>query len=100
MSCAEWVVGVRFDLAVAAARPSLERLARLRRACPEAASVAFVAGDPCYDRLVVSAGLRDTYRRALGVGDRRLVAVTSAPGLKVCCWSSASPPRRFRRRSG
>jgi hypothetical protein len=129
---------VRFDLAIAAARPSLERLhapvltvshgigygkytigwpgpgpqaprevfglerstlvhrgrvvasaigvstqqmlARLRRACPEAAPVAFVAGDPCYDRLVASARSREAYRQALGVGDRTLVAVSSTWG--------------------
>jgi len=59
-------------------------LAALRKSCPEALPVAVVAGDICYDRLVVSASLRDDYRRALGVADdERLVTVSST-------WSTAS----------
>jgi hypothetical protein len=53
---------------------------RLQRSCPEAAAVAVVAGDPCYDRLVASMPLRDGYREALGVGGRKLVAVSSTWG--------------------
>nr|CTQ95834.1 hypothetical protein [Kibdelosporangium sp. MJ126-NF4] len=53
----------------------------LARQCPEALRVAFVAGDPCYDRMVVSAGLRASYRAALGVPDEhRLLVVTSTWG--------------------
>jgi hypothetical protein len=67
-------------VAAAIAVPTQRMLERLARACPEAAPVAFVAGDPCFDRLVASAGSRDAYRRALGVGDRTLVAVSSTWG--------------------
>jgi hypothetical protein len=67
-------------VASAIAVPTRRMLQRLARACPEAASAAFVAGDPCYDRLVASAGSRDAYRRALRMGDRRLVAVSSTWG--------------------
>jgi hypothetical protein len=53
---------------------------RLTQVCPEAAPVAVVAGDPCYDRLIASLQRRDAYREALGVGDRKLVAVSSTWG--------------------
>jgi len=36
-----------------------------------------VAGDPCFDRILVSAPFRRRYRTALGAGDRRLVFVSS-----------------------
>jgi hypothetical protein len=53
----------------------------LAEQCPEALPRAVVAGDPCYDRMVVSAGLRAAYRAALGVPrDGRLVVVTSTWG--------------------
>lgn len=56
-------------------------LAHLRRSCPEAARVAVLAGDPCYDRLAASLSMRQAYREALGAGDgRKLVAVTSTWG--------------------
>jgi hypothetical protein len=60
--------------------PTGRDLERMRSTCPEAMPVAVVAGDPCYDRLAASLPLRDTYRRALGVGDRKLVAVSSTWG--------------------
>jgi hypothetical protein len=47
---------------------------------PAAAQVAVVGGDPCYDRLDASLHLRETYRRKLGVRDRKLVVVTSTWG--------------------
>jgi hypothetical protein len=52
----------------------------LARAFPEAATAAIVGGDPCYDRLAASAGLRETYRQSLGVQGRKLIAVTSTWG--------------------
>lgn len=56
----------------------------LRRSCPEALPNAVVAGDICFDRMLVSEPLRDEYRRALGVGDgQRLVTVSST-------WSTES----------
>jgi hypothetical protein len=58
-----------------------ERVAQLKRSCPEAVAAAFVAGDPCFDRLVASLPLRDTYRRALGVSaGQKLVVVSSTWG--------------------
>lgn len=60
--------------------PTGRELARLRHACPPAASVAVVGGDPCYDRIAASLPFRDSYRKALGVGDRILVAVSSTWG--------------------
>jgi hypothetical protein len=60
-------------------------LARLTRACPEAAPVAVVAGDPCCDRLVASLPHREAFREALGVGDRKLVAVSSTWVRDRCC---------------
>lgn len=60
--------------------PTKRDLARLRRTCPEAAPVAEVAGDPAYDRLVASQPFREIYRQALGVGERKLVVVSSTWG--------------------
>jgi hypothetical protein len=52
----------------------------LTHACPPAADVALVAGDPCYDRLYASLGLRRQFRNALDVDDRQLVVVASTWG--------------------
>lgn len=58
-----------------------DRLAQLRRSCPEAVPAAVIAGDPYYDRLVASLPLRDAYRKALRVrDDQKLVLVTSTWG--------------------
>lgn len=58
-----------------------DRVAQLRRSCPEAVPAAIVAGDPCHDRLVASLPLRRAYRRALGVrDDQKLILVTSTWG--------------------
>jgi hypothetical protein len=67
-------------IASASIMPTRSQLERLRRSCPEAASLAVVAGDPCYDRLAVSLPAREAYRRALGTGDRKLVALSSTWG--------------------
>jgi hypothetical protein len=66
--------------------PTRHQVERLRRSCPEAAAIAVVAGDPSYDRLAASMPERDSYRRALGVGERKLVAVSSTwgPGSLLC----------------
>jgi hypothetical protein len=60
--------------------PTARHLGRLRRGCPEAASIATVAGDPAFDRLEASLALRERYRHALGTADRTLVAVSSTWG--------------------
>jgi hypothetical protein len=58
-----------------------EQLDRLRLSCPEAVPAAVVAGDPCFDRMLASFPLRDTYRAALGVrSGQRLVVVSSTWG--------------------
>lgn len=54
--------------------------AQLARACPDAARVAFVGGDPTFDRLAASTDARAAYRRALDAEDRRLVVVSSTWG--------------------
>lgn len=82
-----------------------DRVAQLRRSCPEAVPAVVIAGDPCYDRLMASLPLRDAYRRALGVrDDQRLVVVTStwgersllgqAPGILARLMSEL--PHRYR----
>lgn len=55
-------------------------LAHLTRSCPEAAPVAVLAGDPCYDRLAASLDYCAAYRSALGVAGRKLVVVSSTWG--------------------
>ncbi|MFD0924084.1 hypothetical protein ACFQ16_30455 [Saccharopolyspora rosea] len=58
-----------------------EQLDRLRRHCPEAVDAALVAGDPCFDRMLASRPLRETYRRRLGARpDQRVVVVSSTWG--------------------
>jgi hypothetical protein len=56
-----------------------ERQRRLiEQRCPEALPVVVVGGDPCFDRLAASGGLRDCYRRALNVDrGQQLVLVSS-----------------------
>lgn len=60
--------------------PASRDLARLRHACPAAVPQAVVGGDPCYDRLAASLPLRQGYRRALDLGAKKLVTVTSTWG--------------------
>lgn len=67
-------------IASAIVLPTRTQVERLRRSCPEAARIAVVAGDPCFDRLVASMPLREDYRGALGVGERTLVVVSSTWG--------------------
>ncbi|MDI2032283.1 hypothetical protein QFW96_26935 [Saccharopolyspora sp. TS4A08] len=55
--------------------PSQER--QLLEACPEIAGSTAVTGDPTYDQLRASLPLRDRYRRKLGLGDRKLVLLSS-----------------------
>jgi hypothetical protein len=57
------------------------QLRMLEAQCPPALAVAVVAGDPCFDQLLVSTRLREDYRWALGVRPgRELVLVTSTWG--------------------
>jgi hypothetical protein len=78
---AEWLLdgGELIPSAVVLSHP--EQLARLVRACPQAADVAILAGDPCFDRMLASRPLRASYRRALGADPvQRLVVVSSTWG--------------------
>jgi hypothetical protein len=59
-------------------------LAVLGRQCPEALPVAEVAGDPCYDQILVSGPRRADYRRALGVRPGTRLVVTAST------WGAAS----------
>ncbi len=78
----------------------------LARQCPEALGAALVAGDPSYDRLLASSGLRSDYRAALGVaGEQRLVVVASTWGRHsllsryqdlLCRLARQLDPRRYR----
>lgn len=53
----------------------------LARQCPEALPAAMVAGDPCYDRMLASERMRETYREALGIPPgHQLLVVTSTWG--------------------
>ncbi|MFE1175192.1 hypothetical protein [Streptomyces sp. NPDC058773] len=55
-----------------------EQWERLRRVCPEAASAAVLAGDPCFDRMLAGRPYRERFRRALGVRrGQRLVVLNS-----------------------
>ncbi len=60
--------------------PTEQDRVRLARACPEAAPVAVVAGDPCYDRLAASLPQREVYRQALGALGRKVAVVSSTWG--------------------
>jgi hypothetical protein len=56
-------------------------LANLTEACPEAASRAFMMGDPSFDRMLASQSYRQRYREALGVRDsQKLVLVSTSWG--------------------
>ncbi|MFC3998218.1 hypothetical protein ACFOVU_19995 [Nocardiopsis sediminis] len=55
-----------------------EQLDRLAEGCKDALPIAFIAGDPCYDRLLASAPRRLDHRHALGlVPGQRLITVNS-----------------------
>ncbi|WP_232376468.1 hypothetical protein [Amycolatopsis aidingensis] len=57
-----------------------QQRALLRAACPPAAERAVVIGDPCHDRMRVSAHRTPHYREALGTGERLLVVLCSTWG--------------------
>ncbi|HZR49870.1 MAG TPA: hypothetical protein VFB06_10160 [Streptosporangiaceae bacterium] len=73
-------------IAAAIVLPTRWQEQMLRRSCPEAAPIAVVAGDPCFDRLSASLRAREAYRRALGIAGKKLVAVSSTwgPGSLLC----------------
>ncbi|WP_394617190.1 hypothetical protein JNUCC0626_47570 [Lentzea sp. JNUCC 0626] len=77
----EWLLHQGRPIASSLVLSHPEQLDRLRQSCPEAAAVAVVAGDPCFDRMLASTPLRSLYRDALGVGSsQRLILVSSTWG--------------------
>ncbi|SIO87501.1 hypothetical protein [Nocardiopsis sp. JB363] len=55
-----------------------EQFDRLAQGCPDALPLAFLSGDPCYDRLLAGVPHRLTYRKALGLRPgQKLVVVNS-----------------------
>jgi hypothetical protein len=55
-----------------------EQFARLAEGCPDAAPRAFIAGDPCYDRIAASLPRRLHYRHAFHLATgQRLITVAS-----------------------
>ncbi|MFE1591955.1 hypothetical protein [Nocardia sp. NPDC058705] len=56
--------------------------AQLAAASPHAAACTAIVGDPTYDRLLASLGLRTRYRAAFGTGDRTLVTLASTWGTE------------------
>ncbi|MEU6559236.1 hypothetical protein [Nocardia nova] len=61
----------------------VDQLAQLAQAAPAAVPAAVVVGDPCFDRIVASLPFRARYRDALGIGERKLIYVSST-------WSQTS----------
>jgi hypothetical protein len=58
-------------------------LTRLAELTPAATDIAFVAGDPAYDRMIASTHLRSRYRRALGIEPgQKLVALCTTWSLR------------------
>ena len=55
-----------------------EQVGRLAAAVPEALPAAFVAGDPCFDRILASTSRRPSYRQALGCDDNTTLIVASS----------------------
>ncbi|QUQ68101.1 hypothetical protein [Kutzneria sp. CA-103260] len=55
-----------------------EQVARLAATVPEALPAAYVAGDPCFDRILASTGRRPIYRAALGCDDDTTLIVASS----------------------
>lgn len=77
------------SLPAAVVVPHHAELDELKRSCPEALHVARVTGDPAHDRIVTSLGLRETYRRALGLSDGQKLVVA------VSTWGPQSSFSRF-----
>jgi len=55
-----------------------EQVTRLAATVPEALPAAYVAGDPCFDRILASTSRRPVYRAALGCEDDTTLIVASS----------------------
>jgi hypothetical protein len=86
--------------------PHESELAVIRETCPETLPRVVVAGDPCFDRMLVSRHLRRRFRRALGVRrGQKLVVVTTTwsphslfgnDGWIFTRLTEALPPKKYR----
>lgn len=73
-----------------------EQLERLRKACPEAAPAALLAGDPCFDRMLASLPHRDRYRTAFALAPgAQLIVLSSTWGPGSLLDRHADLPRRL-----
>ncbi|MBL1099277.1 translation initiation factor 2 [Streptomyces sp. 205] len=72
-----------------------EQLTRLTAYCPSAADRATVVGDPTLDRLLNSIRHRESYRSALGTGERRLIVLTSTWGPESLLTRRPELPREL-----
>ncbi|WP_154697134.1 hypothetical protein [Lentzea guizhouensis] len=80
----QWLLDDGRPIADALVLSHPEQLDRLRAAVPEVAHTAVIAGDPCFDRIRASLGLRRRYRRLIAGDERRKIVVVSST------WSAGS----------
>ncbi|MBB4965187.1 hypothetical protein [Saccharothrix violaceirubra] len=93
----EWLVHDGRVIPTSLVLSHTEQLDRLAVGCPPAVARAVVAGDPCFDRMLVSRPLRATYRSALGVRrGQKLVVVSSTWGRDSLFDHAADVVRRLR----
>ncbi|GHD31194.1 hypothetical protein GCM10007147_33830 [Nocardiopsis kunsanensis] len=79
----EWLLHDGEPVPAALALSHDEQAERLAADCPEALPRAFVAGDPCHDRILAGFPHRARYRRALGVRPhQQLVLISSTWGTR------------------
>ncbi|MBB4687061.1 hypothetical protein [Amycolatopsis jiangsuensis] len=76
-------------------RVGLSHANQLGRLEPEVAARAVVIGDPCHDRMLVSAHRVPRFRRALGAGARRHVVLASTWGPQSLLGANPLLPQRF-----
>ncbi|HZP53134.1 hypothetical protein [Actinocrinis sp.] len=63
----------------------------LEEGCPQALPAARVVGDPCYDRLIAGGGMRESYRRALGLEPEQQLVVAASTWRQNSLLGSATP---------
>ncbi|GAA3486668.1 hypothetical protein [Streptomyces cremeus] len=75
---APWLLHDGVPVADALVLSHPEQQARLKEACPVAAPLGVLAGDPCFDRILAARPSRTYFRNALGVrSGQRLIVVNS-----------------------
>ena len=78
----EWLLADGEPVAAALVFSHPDQVAELARQAPGALPSAVVAGDPCYDSMLLSESWRPQYRAALGVTDDRAIVVISSTWAK------------------